>query len=161
MSPELIAPQRFGLKSSHPTKSSDCYALGMTIYETISGNLPFHEDTDLTVFVKVLEGRRPPRGMKFGKVLWWMLERCWSPQPNNRPSIKVVLQCLVFSNLLGPPSLGVDEGMEKDSSDRDSANSSSDGMSDTGTTVSFDPGHAAIIDHPPSPTPGASQVSII
>jgi serine/threonine protein kinase len=63
MSPELIDPQRFGLKGSRPTRSSDCYALGMVIYETISGNLPFHEHTDLTVFVKVLEGRASsPRG---------------------------------------------------------------------------------------------------
>ena len=60
MSPELIAPQRFGFKNSRPTKPSDCYALGMVIYETISGNLPFHEHTDLAVFAKVLEGERPP-----------------------------------------------------------------------------------------------------
>jgi hypothetical protein len=54
-------------KSSRPTESSDCYALGMVVYETISGNLPFHEDTDLTVFVKVLEGERPLRGAGFRK----------------------------------------------------------------------------------------------
>ena len=60
MSPELIDPQRFGLENSRPTKSSDCYALGMVIYETISGHLPFHKDADMTVFVKVLNGKRPP-----------------------------------------------------------------------------------------------------
>lgn len=60
MSPELIAPDKFGLESSHPTESSDCYALGMVVYETISGNLPFYKYTDLAVFVKVLGGERPP-----------------------------------------------------------------------------------------------------
>jgi len=65
MSPERIAPERFGFKNSCPTKSSDCYALGMVIYETISGNLPYHRDTDITVFMKVVEGERPPRGAGF------------------------------------------------------------------------------------------------
>jgi serine/threonine protein kinase len=94
MSPELIDPQQFGLKHSCPTESSDCYALGMVIYETISGNVPFHEDADLTVFVKVIQGKHPPRGVKFRKSLWRMLERCWEAQPSSRPSIGDVLRCL-------------------------------------------------------------------
>jgi serine/threonine protein kinase len=32
-SPELIVPEQFGLENSRRTKSSDCYALGMVIYE--------------------------------------------------------------------------------------------------------------------------------
>ena len=94
MGPELIHPQRFGLENCCPTKSSDCYALGMVIYETISGNLPFYKHADITVFVMVLAGERPPRGEEFTESLWKMLELCWSPQPNNRPSIEDVLRCL-------------------------------------------------------------------
>jgi serine/threonine protein kinase len=94
MSPELIDPQQFGLQHSRPTESSDCYALGMVIYETISGNLPFHNDADLTVFVKVIQGKRPPRGPKFRKDLWMMLEQCWESQPRNRPSVGDVLRFL-------------------------------------------------------------------
>ena len=94
MSPELIDPEQFGLESSRPTESSDCYALGMVIYETISGNLPFHKDTDLTVFAKVIQGKRPPRGAKFKDSLWRMMERCWESQPSSRPSIGDVLRCL-------------------------------------------------------------------
>jgi hypothetical protein len=126
MSPELIDPQRFGLKGSRPTRSSDCYALGMVIYETISGNLPFHEHTDLTVFVKVLEGERPPRGAKFREGLWRMLEQCWESQPNNRPTIENVLRCLeMFSSSSEPPPPEVDQGTEKDGDDWDSTDSSS------------------------------------
>ena len=36
MSPELLDPERFGIPQSEgnrPTKQSDCYALGMVIYE--------------------------------------------------------------------------------------------------------------------------------
>ena len=94
MSPELINPQGFGLENSRPTKRSDCYALGMVIYETISGRSPFHKDMDMTVFVKVLAGERPPRIRGFTESLWKMLELCWAPQPKTRPSVKDVLLCL-------------------------------------------------------------------
>ena len=125
MGPELIAPQRFGLEKSRPTKSSDCYALGMVIYETISGHLPFHKHTDLTVFTKVLEGERPPRGVRFTGGLWEMLELCWTPQSDSRPSIEDVLQCLVtVSNLPTLPSPGTDEETE-DIDDWESEDSSS------------------------------------
>jgi len=36
MSPELLDPERFGMpepEDNRPTKQSDCYALGMVIYE--------------------------------------------------------------------------------------------------------------------------------
>ena len=35
MSPELLDPERFGIPGSEgrPTRESDCYALGMVIYE--------------------------------------------------------------------------------------------------------------------------------
>ena len=126
MSPELIDPQRFGLDNSRPTKSSDCYALGMVIYETISGHLPFHQHADLTVFVKVLGGERPTRGAGFAESLWKMLAQCWMPQSNDRPSIQDVLQCLgkVF-NSPEPLPFGLDGEMEGDCDEWDSADDSS------------------------------------
>ena len=127
MSPELIAPQRFGLEDSRPTKSSDCYALGMVIYETISGHLPFHKHPDLVVFTKVLEGERPPRPVGFTNSLWEMLEPCWAHQPNTRPSIEEVLQYLErASQSLGPPSPGVNG--EMDQGDNWDSESDSSGM---------------------------------
>jgi len=128
MSPELIDPQRFGFENSRPTKSSDCYALGMVIYETISGHLPYHKHTDLTLFVKVLEGVRPPRGSGFADSLWGMLELCWIPQPNARPSIENVLQCLErVSRFSEPPSPGID-GRVNAGGGWDSTSDSSSGM---------------------------------
>ena len=137
MSPELIVPQRSGLKNNRPTKHSDCYALGMVIYETISGHVPFHRDADLAVFVNVLAGERPPRGVGFAGSLWKTLELCWASQPNNRPSIEDVLQCLeTISNLPEPYSPGVDE--ETESSDGwDSADGSPDVGYDHGANTSF------------------------
>jgi len=125
MSPELINPQQFGFKTSRPTKSSDCYALGMAIYETISGRLPFHKHTDLSVLIMVLKGERPLREVGFADNLWEILEQCWMPQPNTRPSIKDVLQGLErASQSWEPPSPGVYQEMEWDDGSLDSATNS-------------------------------------
>jgi len=131
MGPELIAPQDFGFKNSRPTKPSDCYSLGMVIYETISGKIPFHEDADLMVFGKVLRGERPSRGARFTEGLWEMLEQCWAPQPNKRPSVEGVLRCLETSSILPePPYPGTDEGMETDSGSEHTFDRSSPAHSD-------------------------------
>ena len=94
MGPELINPEQFGSEDNRPTKSSDCYALGMVVYETISGKVPFHKHGDLTVFTKVLAGERPSREAEFAESLWKMLKMCWKPQPSDHPTIGEVLQCL-------------------------------------------------------------------
>ena len=121
MSPERIAPEWFGFENGRPTIPSDCYALGMVIYETISGNIPFHKDTDLTVSMKVVKGKRPPQGANFTEDLWGMLGRCWASRPNNRPRIEDVLRYLEMApNLSDPPSPGVEDGMNEDSDDWDS-----------------------------------------
>ena len=99
MSPELFYPEKFGLKDSRPTKFSDCYALGMLIYETLSGKMPFSRHHNYVVVAKILEGERPVRpqgahGTWFTDEAWDTLERCWNPIPGDRPRIKDVLQRL-------------------------------------------------------------------
>ena len=106
MSPELFDPERFDLKDRRQTKLSDCYALGMVIYEVLSRRVPFYQHVDYAVVVKVINGERParPRGeerMWFTDGIWSMLGRCWEPSPVNRPSVEDVLQCLEKDS--GPP----------------------------------------------------------
>ena len=105
MSPELLSPEEFGLKTSRPTKSSDCYSLGMVIYETISGNAPFHEDTDAAVILKVMKGVRPRRTLAF-EGLWETLQECWVAEPGKRPSIEVILQRLDVCQTSSVPTHG-------------------------------------------------------
>jgi len=164
MSPELIDPRRFGFKKIRPTTSSDCYALGMVVYETISGNVPFHKHADPMVFLKVMGGKHPHRGMKFTDGLWGVLELCWTFQPKGRPGIEDVLQRLeTVSNSLEKPSLGMDEEMEEDGDGWDSASGSSDvpggmgGIMVTGgrTTASSDLGYP--INRPHTPVLGHSM----
>jgi len=99
MSPELFYPEKFGLKDSRRTKNSDCYALGMVIWEVLSGQVPFTRCDVYAVVAKVGKGERPARpqgagGMWFTDGIWSMLERCWTPGPSDRPQTRDVLQCL-------------------------------------------------------------------
>ena len=102
MSPGLINPRTFGFWRVRETKSSDCYALGMVIYEIISGHLPFHGLSVIDLPLRVLEGERPPRTASFTDSLWKMLEQCWEAQPDARPSIEEVLWCLEQEEALSP-----------------------------------------------------------
>ena len=110
MSPELFDPEKFGLKDGRRTKRSDCYALGVVIHEVLSGQVPFSRHADYIVVVRVLKGERPGRPQEeartwFSDEIWSMLERCWKPSPNDRPSVKAVLWCLegVSRSLTSPP----------------------------------------------------------
>jgi len=107
MGPELLDPEPFGLKTSHRTKESDCYALGMSVYEVLSGHIPFPQAKHTTVILEVIKGKRPerPRGVTgawFTDDLWAMLELCWQHKPGNRPSLDIVLRCL--QDVAPPPS---------------------------------------------------------
>jgi len=112
MSPELLDPDQFGYKDSRPTKESDCYALGMVIYEVLTGQAPFAPFRDFIVMRKVIDGDRPerPEGAWFTDDLWKMLNLCWTMEPGDRPSIEAVLECLERVSLAWrPPSPKADE----------------------------------------------------
>jgi len=103
MSPELFDPKKFGFKDNRRTKCSDCYALGMVIYEVLNRQVPFYHHVDLTVVVRVANGERPrrPRGAErawFTDDIWSLLEHCWEHSPCNRPRIRDVLQFLEKSS---------------------------------------------------------------
>ena len=123
MSPELLDPEQFGLDHGRPTKESDCYALGMVIYEVLTGRPPFAPLKDHVVTRKVTDGKRPerPEGVKgtwFTDELWGMLGLCWATHAQNRPSIEAVRECLEqVSGTWKPVPPQVNEGAEKDGDD--------------------------------------------
>jgi serine/threonine protein kinase len=122
MSPELLDPDRFGIPESEgdrPTRQSDCYALGMVIYEVstssrkltsadnraglsqvLCGVLPFYEiEPGFLVMDAVLGGRRPkkPEGaarLGFKDELWTIVEQCWRENLDERPRVEEILSCL-------------------------------------------------------------------
>ena len=97
MAPELLDPEPF---CSHNTRESDCYSLGMVIYEVLSGEAPFSATHHIhDVISDIIAGVRPGRpqgtqGIWFTDSLWELLDLCWRKDPAARPPLTTVLRCL-------------------------------------------------------------------
>ena len=113
MSPELLAPQNFGMKHSIPTPQSDVYAFGLVIFQ-VRGNDDGHENRSSDI-VQVLTGEIPfPRfglvgflfyvmgGLRpvkpnnaptvgFSDLLWEFVQRCWDANMKLRPEVAEVV----------------------------------------------------------------------
>jgi len=86
----------------------------MVIYEVLSGNAPFATHGVVSVIHKVTAGRRPERpqgteGAWFVDRLWDTLRLCWAHQPEGRPAIQDVLECLERVSRDRKPLPSVDE----------------------------------------------------
>jgi len=119
MSPELLNPDESDPSRGRSTRESNCYALGMVIYEVLSGQTPFAQYSAFTTLRKVLGGGRPDRpegvqGRWFTDDVWKMLEHCWQRQPNTRPGLDAVLRCLqdAAQRWVPPPDTEANEERE-------------------------------------------------
>lgn len=133
MSPELLYPERFGLENTHPTMASDCYALGMVIYEVLSGRPPFYPYRDPEVVYLVSEGEHPkrPRGEEggaFTDAIWGVLELCWKQRPCDRLNSEGVLVGLEGNVSTWWQPFGVDSNVEPDIDDQPVATESPSSM---------------------------------
>ena len=122
MSPELLDPDRFGVSDGRSTKQSDCYALGMVVYEVradaivptfaeilltyhqvLCGKVPYWEIVNEPLVMQTItDGGRPqkPEAMEnlgFTDQLWGLVERCWSVDVSARPDVKTVLSYLNYA----------------------------------------------------------------
>ena len=107
--PELN-PGDSDLPRGRPTRESNCYALGMVIYEVLSGQAPFARYNAFTTLRKILEGGFPdrPEGMQGG----WFTDDVWEllvTSTGERPGLDAVLRCLQDAPLVPPPEM---ENME-------------------------------------------------
>jgi len=72
------------------TMASDVWAFSMTVIEVITGSIPFSDiKSDARAIFYVMTGGRPrwDRRMAISDDIWAMLERCWSTEPKQRPSM--------------------------------------------------------------------------
>ncbi|CAE7188664.1 unnamed protein product [Rhizoctonia solani] len=83
------------------TTQSDVYALGMTMLEIFTGDVPYPERrVDAAVIRAVMMGKLPPRPAQYldtdevGDRVWKLMLDCWSRDPHARPSAGRVLEVL-------------------------------------------------------------------
>ena len=126
MAPELLFPTKFGSKSARPTKPADIYALGMVIFEVLTGLQPFYEKrfVGLDILYHVEKGVRPTKPdnaeeIGFGGRTWGLVIECWMEEPPRRPTIKEVHAYLTSvatsSTVVGPtPKMSLENSPESD-----------------------------------------------
>ena len=96
MAPELLHPAKFGLDKGVPSKEGDVYALGMTVYQVLTGQIPFHPKREDEVIFAVLDGKRPPKpenvetGMT--EAIWELMTECWKENRAERPIMQEILR---------------------------------------------------------------------
>ena len=95
MAPELLLPVRFGLDRGVPSPEADIYALGMTVYQVLTGRCPFYPRKEGEIMFAVISGERPRKpenaeeiGMM--EVVWGLLKECWKDDRMARPTIAEV-----------------------------------------------------------------------
>ncbi|KAG8903468.1 hypothetical protein FRB99_003246 [Tulasnella sp. 403] len=94
-------------KDSPKGFTTDIYAFGITIYEVLSGRVPYDHLHDSGIFLAVMErGERPPKDPRSSLTgesydeLWVTAEWCWQTQPEKRPSISGVIARLADTQLV-------------------------------------------------------------
>ncbi|KAN0084324.1 Protein kinase-like domain containing protein [Tylopilus felleus] len=91
MAPELLNPQNPSPPS--PTSRSDVYSFGSIMFQTLTGNIPYHHlSRDEQVIWAILQGTKPDRpsykALTNGR--WTFIERCWSSGGGRPSSDKIV-----------------------------------------------------------------------
>ena len=126
MSLELLRPKSDGTKC-RLTRESDCYALGMVIYEVgllhssrrslidtfkvLTGAKPFYNMSNPACVLAVVSGKRPPKpphaeSLGFSDILWGLTQSYWSETTLTRPTARQLLGCLsLASPTWAPPEV--------------------------------------------------------
>ena len=109
MAPELMHPVKFGLNQSRLSREGDIYAIGMVVYEIVTGVRPFGLENfgGPEMVCVVLDGMRPAKpenaeAIGFGGGVWDLVERCWNEDRTQRPGSGDVRQRLTVAASWSP-----------------------------------------------------------
>ena len=125
MAPEVILSDSFNYMV-------DVYSFGILMYEVVTGNRPYSElfkkgiDTDYRLKDRILSGERLIFPPNIKKSLKQMIEKCWSKDPNDRPTFSELYSKLILSDddffvdingKICEPVINVEEIMSNDDDD--------------------------------------------
>ena len=104
MAPELLLPTKFGLSKAVPSKEADIYALGMAIYQVLTGKRPFLQRRKARIICAVILGERPAKPENAEKIwvtefVWNLLVECWMEDRTMRPNASDTLRRLDVSSI--------------------------------------------------------------
>ncbi|RIA91561.1 kinase-like domain-containing protein [Glomus cerebriforme] len=93
MAPEVLRQKSY-------TKAADVYSFGIILWELTSCRMPFSDESqDLHLIYEIIEGRRPEIVEGTPPAFAKLIQDCWNPDPNLRPTMeKVHKRIWNFSN---------------------------------------------------------------
>jgi hypothetical protein len=79
------------------TKAADVFAFGMFAVEVFTGKIPFEEQKNETVVLRISQGVRPTMPEDAQTVgltveMWNVFESCWHQNPKKRPTMQNVVR---------------------------------------------------------------------
>lgn len=79
------------------SKAADVFAFGMFAVEVFTGKIPFEEQKNEAVVLRISQGGRPdmprnPQAVGLTSDIWDLLESCWQQNPKKRPTMQEVVR---------------------------------------------------------------------
>ena len=87
-----VAPEI--LLNDEYTKKSDTYSFSLIIYRIITGEEPFQIDDYFVFWKKIRKGYRPKFNKTIPSFYKNLIEKCWSENPDDRPSFDEIVEIL-------------------------------------------------------------------
>lgn len=89
-----MPPELFQLEDKRLSKKADIYAIGMLIYEVVTGEVPYKGMMAPMIILKVARGQRVSLPDNVDPTIRDVFQRCTDPKPSERPSADTVVDLL-------------------------------------------------------------------